>query len=152
MTLEHLESLSRTTELQDFKADIMPRYPVDLDPSLRTFKFIDERERFLHKVWTFVSSTKTHSEILKPGNYEYPFEYVLPGDSPESVEGLRNSHVIYRLKATIDRGLLASNMYARKHLRVIRTFDTASPDVSYEMVTLPRSDPPFALVLTTART
>ncbi|KAL8947436.1 MAG: hypothetical protein Q9222_006282 [Ikaeria aurantiellina] len=76
-------------------------------------------------------------ETLAVGNYEWPFDYVLPGDTPESVEGLDDSWIIYRMKATIDRGFLAQNVLARKHVRIIRTLDTAALELSHEMVVSP---------------
>ena len=111
---------------------MLSRYSADTNPATRSAKFVDEREHFLHRVWTFISSPR----ILQPGNYEFPFEHTLDGDSPESVEGLLGGYVIYRLKATIDRGLLSSNIYARKHIRVIRTYEMGSPEISNGMVLL----------------
>lgn len=40
------------------------------------------------------------------------------------------------MKATIDRGVLAHNVLARKHVRVVRTLDTAALELSHEMVRL----------------
>lgn len=76
----------------------------------------------------------TKSESLPAGNYEYPFEIVIPGDSPESVEGLGDSWVIYRLKATIERGRLLHNLYARKHMRIVRTLGPSALELAHEMV------------------
>ena len=53
---------------------------------------------------------------------------------PESVEGLADSWVIYRLKATIERSLLTANVQARKHVRVIRTFDPSALELAHAMV------------------
>lgn len=68
------------------------------------------------------------------GNYEWPFEYVMPGNSPESVEGLEDNWVIYRMKAKIERGILQQNPVARKHVRLIRTLDPSAPELSQELV------------------
>ena len=44
----------------------------------------------------------------------------MPGDTPESVEGIPEASVTYRLKATVGRGKLAYDLHAYKHLRAIR--------------------------------
>jgi len=75
------------------------------------------------------------SEILPAGNYEWPFDCIIPGDSPESLEGLTEGWVIYRLKATIERGsIFAHNMHARKHLRVVRTLGPSDLELVHAMV------------------
>lgn len=60
---------------------------------------------------------------LQPGNYEWPFELTLAGNTTESVEGLREASVTYRLKATIARGKLVHDLHAYKRLRIIRTLE-----------------------------
>ena len=77
---------------------------------------------------------KRSAETLPAGNYEYPFDMILPGSTPESVEGLQDSWVIYRMKATIERGILQQNSVARKQVRVIRTLDTAALELAHAMV------------------
>lgn len=91
-------------------------------------------EEFVRYTWEFVNTRAKRGDTLVTGNYEWPFEYVLPGHTPESVEGLQDSWIIYRMKATIDRGILAQNVLARKHLRIVRTLDTAALELSHEMV------------------
>ena len=73
--------------------------------------------------------TKSHTLLL--GNYEFPFSAILPGNIPESVEGLPGVSVIYRLEASIDKGkLFHNNIIARKRLRVIRTLTTDAVELS----------------------
>ena len=48
---------------------------------------------------------------------------MLPGDTAESVEGIPEASLTYRLKATVARGKLAYDLHASKHLRVIRTLE-----------------------------
>ncbi|MCJ1351070.1 MAG: hypothetical protein MMC33_001052 [Icmadophila ericetorum] len=94
--------------------------------------FKQERE-FHRENWNFVNPGKGHSETLPAGNYEYPFEAIVPGNMPESIEGLPDSWIVYRMKATIDRGIWASNVYARKHIRIIRTFDPGALELAHAM-------------------
>ena len=82
----------------------------------------------------FLQSTKTKNEMVMAGNYEFPFEIIIPGSSPESVEGLGDSWIIYRVKATVDRGFLSSKLQTRKHMRVVRTLDPSSLELVHEMV------------------
>ena len=88
----------------------------------------------LEKTWDFVKPDKGHTYTLAAGNYEYPFQYIVPGNVPESIETLRSGWVIYRLKATIERGRFAKDVYARKHVRVVRTFDPSSLEIVHNMV------------------
>ena len=72
--------------------------------------------------------------VLKPGNYSYPFEHILPGDSPESVEGLDSAFLVYQLRATLDRGVFAKDAEAKRHLRVVRTPPPSALEFSQTMV------------------
>ncbi len=69
-------------------------------------------------------------------NHVWPFEWALPGTTPESIEGLPRSWNIYRLKATIERGIMQQNVVARKHVRIIRTLDPSDLELSLGMVRL----------------
>lgn len=95
-----------------------------------------QEEEFLRKTWDFQNNGKRTSEILPAGNYEYPFDFILPGSTPESVEGLADTWIVYRMKATIERGMFAQNPVARKQVRIIRTLDTAALELAHAMVVL----------------
>ncbi|KAK0640894.1 hypothetical protein B0T16DRAFT_334276 [Cercophora newfieldiana] len=71
--------------------------------------------------------------ILKEGNYEWPFELMLPGNTAESIEGLREAHITYKLKATVARGKLAYDLHAYKRLRVIRTLEPSALEFLHAM-------------------
>lgn len=73
------------------------------------------------------------SHILVSGNYEIPFSAILPGDMPESVEGLPGASVVYKLESTIDRGKFHATMISKKHVRVVRTMTTDSVELSETM-------------------
>ena len=59
---------------------------------------------------------------------------ILPGSTPESVEGLTETWLVYRMKATIERSILQQNLVARKQVRVIRTLDTGALELAHAMV------------------
>jgi len=56
--------------------------------------------------------------VLEAGNYEWPFSMELPGDTCESIEGIPEASIIYRLKATIARGKLSHDITSYKPLRL----------------------------------
>jgi len=95
---------------------------------------VKQEDEFLRKTWDFQNNGKRSSEILPAGNYEYPFDMIIPGSTPESVEGLANTWIVYRMKATIERGILQQNPIARKQVRIIRTLDTAALELAHAMV------------------
>lgn len=70
------------------------------------------------------SKSGSSYKTLPQGNYEFPFSVILPGSLTESVEGLDNAAVVYRLQATVERPKV-SDLLCTKHLRVVRTL---SPD------------------------
>ncbi|CAG7920099.1 unnamed protein product [Penicillium olsonii] len=91
------------------------------------------RERvFYEKTWRFRDPGKGKTEILPAGNYEYPFDVILEGSMPESVEGLTETWVMYRFKAEIGRKY-AKDIVARKPLRIIRTLDPSALELSHAM-------------------
>ncbi|KAL8693074.1 MAG: hypothetical protein Q9218_002038 [Villophora microphyllina] len=92
-----------------------------------------KEEAFLRIPWEFVNLGPRRGDTLAAGKHEWPFDHVLPGYTPESIEGMSESYLIYRLKATIDRGILSQNVIARKHVRVIRTLDAAALELSQEV-------------------
>jgi hypothetical protein len=79
------------------------------------------------------SRTLTKGVTLQPGNYEWPFELMLNGDTTESVEGLREASISYRLKATISRGKLLHDIHAEKPLRIIRTLQASALEILHAM-------------------
>ncbi|KAF4994700.1 hypothetical protein FGRMN_5615 [Fusarium graminum] len=74
-----------------------------------------------HK-WPSLIGTNGKSLTLPTGNYEWPFELIMAGDTPESLEGIRDASITYSLRATIGRGKLARHISCSKQVRVIRAF------------------------------
>ncbi|KAI1817334.1 arrestin domain-containing protein [Poronia punctata] len=91
---------------------------------------VDRTTTVLRHEWApFISDHQT----LPAGNYEWPFEITLPGDTAESVEGLYQTGITYLFKATVNRGKLARNLHAYKRLRIIRTLDPAALELNHAM-------------------
>lgn len=88
---------------------------------------------FFEKSWPFKVSGKEKSQMLLPDNYEWPFDCILEGGLPESVEGLKDAWIIYRLKAEIGRRR-GKDIVVRKPLRIVRTLDPSALELSHAMV------------------
>jgi hypothetical protein len=88
---------------------------------------------FYEKTWKFRDAGKSKTEILPAGNYEYPFDVILEGSMPESVEGLSDTYVTYRFKAEIGRKY-AKDIIVRRPLRIIRTLESSALELSHAMV------------------
>lgn len=58
---------------------------------------------------------------------------MLKGDTTESVEGMREASITYKLKATVARGLLAHDIHAYRRLRVIRTLEASALEFLHAM-------------------
>jgi hypothetical protein len=93
----------------------------------------NKEKSFFEKTWTFRDAGKGRSETLPADNYEWPFSVVLDGSLPESVEGLRDAYVIYRLKAEISRKR-GKDVVVRKPLRIVRTLGTTALELTHAMV------------------
>ncbi|KAI8944537.1 arrestin [Xylaria longipes] len=94
---------------------------------------IDRTTTVMKHNWKpFVGETNHHN-VLPPGNHEWPFELMLEGDTPESVEGLYQTGITYALKATVSRGKLLKNFHATKRLRIIRTLGPSALELNHAM-------------------
>lgn len=92
-----------------------------------------KEKTFFEKSWPFKVSGKSKTEILPPDNYEWAFDTILEGSLPESVEGLKDAWIIYRLKAEIGRRR-AKDIVVRKPLRIVRTLDSSALELAHAMV------------------
>ncbi|KAK9240685.1 hypothetical protein V1525DRAFT_369840 [Lipomyces kononenkoae] len=85
--------------------------------------------------WNFLDwdGNRSTSHTVGQGNYEYPFELILPGSMAESVEGLEGGSVIYKMKAIVERGRFTNNLIKKKHIRVVRTLGPEALELSQTM-------------------
>ncbi|KAF2157361.1 hypothetical protein K461DRAFT_15701 [Myriangium duriaei CBS 260.36] len=59
---------------------------------------------------------------VKAGVTEWPFEFELAADMPESVEGYPNTWLVYNLYADVERPMWnQKDLHASKHIRLVRT-------------------------------
>ena len=96
-------------------------------------KYAYKEKTFFEKSWPFKVAGKSKTESLQPNNYEWPFDCILQGGLPESIEGLKDAWIIYRLKAEIGRRR-AKDIIVRKPLRIVRTLDSSALELAHAMV------------------
>ncbi|KAH7140007.1 hypothetical protein B0J13DRAFT_639261, partial [Dactylonectria estremocensis] len=94
---------------------------------------IAHKTTILHHRWPSFVGKQGKSVTLPAGNYEWPFEYMIPGDTPESVEGMSKASIIYHLKATINRGKLMRQLCTAKQFRIIRTLPPGALEFMHTM-------------------
>lgn len=72
---------------------------------------------------------------VKAGTMEWAFEFTLDPSMPESVEGLRESHIVYHLHASVSRpGWNAKDVLAQEHVRLVRTLGPESMETTRSRV------------------
>ena len=72
---------------------------------------------------------------VKAGTIEWPFEYELSPTMPESVEGLRETFIVYHLHASVSRpGWNAKDVTAQEHIRIVRTLGQDSMEMTRSRV------------------
>lgn len=94
---------------------------------------VDKTVPILQHRWKPFVGGESKPVVLQPGNYEFPFEYMLPGDTCETLEGIPEASISYRLKARVARGRLASDIHTYKHVRVIRTLEPSALEFLHAM-------------------
>ncbi|EPY51319.1 arrestin/PY protein 2 [Schizosaccharomyces cryophilus OY26] len=88
--------------------------------------------QILDRQWSFLSGDG--NKTIQDGNYEYPFDYQLPQDVPESIEGVPGCHIVYTLTACLERATIpSSNLESALQLRLIRTIPPNSLDLMHSM-------------------
>ncbi|KAF2718424.1 hypothetical protein K431DRAFT_230936 [Polychaeton citri CBS 116435] len=72
---------------------------------------------------------------VKAGSIEWPFEFELDPSMPESVEGLRETFIVYHLHASVSRpGWNAKDLLAQEHIRIVRTLGQDSMEMTRSRV------------------
>ncbi|KAM0651206.1 hypothetical protein ACHAO3_004025 [Verticillium nonalfalfae] len=95
---------------------------------------VDRHTELLRHRWApFVKSQNGEKKVLEAGNYEWPFKLDLSGETPESVEGIPEASITYRLKATVARGKLSHDLHAYKPLRIVRTLEPSALEFLHAM-------------------
>lgn len=74
-----------------------------------------------------------NARAAAPPALELPFEVVIPGDTPESVEGMQNGSLVYRLQAVVERGRFTNSLVGRKLVRIVRTLGSDSFELTQTM-------------------
>ncbi|KAL4961061.1 arrestin family protein [Aspergillus stella-maris] len=80
-------------------------------------------EKFYSRSWEFHDACQSSPQLLPSGECKFPFNVVLDGSLPESVEGVKEASVVYTFTAEIGRKHGKPIIFC-KPLRVIRVADT----------------------------
>ncbi len=97
-------------------------------PSLIAWKRQASEEEFYKRTWEFHDSYRTTPQVLPAGEYKFPFNVVLEGSLPESVEGVRDASIAYMFTVEIGRKH-GRDVKFQKPLRVIRVPENCSQDM-----------------------
>ncbi|PYH98625.1 arrestin domain-containing protein [Aspergillus ellipticus CBS 707.79] len=83
------------------------------------------RERlFMHQIWSFLPFSQNPTPITIPaGNHEFQFQFCLPGQSPDSSQGLDDCYIRYHLKAQI-RTVKGGIFDALRPVKVCRVYQS----------------------------
>src|SRR4051794_27169404 len=89
----------------------------------------EERILYQHD-WVFLPAKKQH-HVLKPDNYHWDFELILPGTLPETVRGCQYGSVKYTLKAVAERHAFAVNLHTRRKVILLRSLLPNASEYSF---------------------
>ncbi|GAM82544.1 hypothetical protein ANO11243_005260 [Dothideomycetidae sp. 11243] len=80
-----------------------------------------DKKTFYHEVKT-LTTPGTHK--IKSGVIEWPFEFILSPDMPESVEGYSNTWLVYNLYADVERPMWnQKDLHTTSHIRLVKTLE-----------------------------
>ncbi|CAG8693892.1 1779_t:CDS:1, partial [Acaulospora colombiana] len=69
--------------------------------------------------WVFLSAQNKY-HVLKPDNYYWDFELVLPGSLIETIDTWNGSYFRYSLKAVVERSIFFSNLSTDRRIQINR--------------------------------
>ncbi|KAI8373072.1 uncharacterized protein BYT42DRAFT_536696 [Radiomyces spectabilis] len=112
--------LKECTRFKSISMNLIGRMKIQWNERVGPHQRSHKRENVvLEHQWIFLpAGKKLHN--LEPDTYRYPFELVLPGDLPESIDGNAFGSLSYKLKAIAERPAFSPNLSDRKSLRLIR--------------------------------
>lgn len=94
---------------------------------------VEDRAVFLSQERRLGGIESAHK--VNAGRIEWPFDFELSPAMPESVEGLRDTFVVYHLYASVSRpGWNAKDVTARARLRIVRTLGQDSIETARSRV------------------
>ncbi|KAI9794647.1 MAG: hypothetical protein M1816_004534 [Peltula sp. TS41687] len=81
---------------------------------------------YYHEITVNDSPTHDGTGNLPVGEHVFPFEFVLPGDLPQTVLGRDDAYLFYTLKAVVHRVFPLKNVETRRPLPIFRTLEVSS--------------------------
>jgi len=96
---------------------------------------VSDKRTFFEK-YIQLGTSGTHK--INKGVIEWPFEFELQPDMPESIEGMGNTWVVYHLHATVTRpGWNAKDVSTSMHVRLVRTLGAEMTETTRCRVSVP---------------
>ncbi|GBC07090.1 hypothetical protein RclHR1_07240001 [Rhizophagus clarus] len=95
--------------------------------------YINEEKILYQHDWEFLSADK-HYHLMKPDNYHWDFELILPGTLPETIEGCQHGSVKYTLKAIAERHTFALNLHTQRKVTLVRSLLSGSLEYSQGVI------------------
>lgn len=132
------EHVWNNIDIQDYFQNLYDNYGsqksiLSRNNSSSSLSGLQKKAKSTSSLISLTGSSGSNSHILVQGNYEFPFSAILPGSVTESVEGLPNASVIYKLQATIERSKFATDLICKRHLRIVRTLTPDAVELSETM-------------------
>jgi len=114
-------AITEPTKFKEIKLSFQGKSKVSWVDGTGKGQYFHDEERVLYQHdWTFLPAKKQY-HILKPDNYHWDFELILPGTLPETIEGCQHGSVKYTLKAIAERHVLAVNLHAQRKVTLLRS-------------------------------
>ncbi|KAL2832661.1 hypothetical protein BJY01DRAFT_225833 [Aspergillus pseudoustus] len=111
--------LKEATAIKHIQLSLCGVRRVTLPTRAAGFKRPSRETEFYKHSWEFHDANRTAPEVFPAGDYKYPFNIILEGSMPESLEGLKDASITYGFAVDIGRKH-GRNLSYRKPLRVIR--------------------------------
>ncbi|KAL4782635.1 hypothetical protein BJX76DRAFT_288060 [Aspergillus varians] len=102
-------------------------------PIRTTWKKPSSEDEFYRQTWEFHDAYRTTPEIFPVGDYKYPFNVVIEGSMPETVEGLKDASIAYTFTLEIGRKS-GKDIRFQRPLRIIRMPQLYTQDVTLDEV------------------
>jgi hypothetical protein len=125
--------LKEATPVKHIRLHLTGVRRVSLPSRTAGFKRSSRETEFYKQTWEFHDAYRTAPEIFPAGDYRYPFNVILEGSMPQTLEGLKDASIMYSFAVEIGRKH-GKNITYRKPLRVIRAPKPACVDLTLDEV------------------
>ncbi|KAL3457673.1 hypothetical protein BJX64DRAFT_268432 [Aspergillus heterothallicus] len=125
--------LKEATAIKHIRLNLCGVRKVTLPSRAAGFKRPSRETEFYKQSWQFHDVYRTTPEVFPAGDYKYPFNVILEGSMPESIEGLKDASIKYCFSVEIGRKH-GKNLSYERPLRVIRAPKPACTDITLDEI------------------